>query len=93
MGVPVVTLRGDRFVSRVGATILTHAGYPELIAGTPDAYAATAVTLAGDVQRLAELRTELAERIPQSRLCDDAGFTRGLESAYREAWRRWCDAA
>jgi len=46
MGVPVIILAGDRHAGRVGASILTHVGLSELIAGDMDGYVNTAVQLA-----------------------------------------------
>ena len=52
MGVPFVTLAGEHFVSRMGVTILTNAGMPELIANNVDEYIELAVALALDKDRL-----------------------------------------
>lgn len=90
MGVPVVTLRGDRHAGRVGTSLLTAVGLPELIADTPEAYVDLAVELARDLDRLASLRATLRERVRASALCDAAGFARDMETAYRAMWRRWC---
>jgi predicted O-linked N-acetylglucosamine transferase (SPINDLY family) len=86
MGVPVVTLAGDRHVSRVGVTLLGAAGHPEWIAHSEDEYIDIAVRLAGAPQRLAELRAGLRAQLAASPLLDHAGFTRRLEDAYREMW-------
>ncbi len=93
LGVPVVTLRGRHHAGRMVAGILSCVGLGELIGDTPEDYHAAAVRLAGDVAGLAELRAGLRERVRQAPLCDGAGFTRGLERAYREMWRPWCERA
>jgi protein O-GlcNAc transferase len=90
MGVPVLTLRGDRFVSRMGASLLGAAGFPEFIADSADAYADIAVALAGEVPRLVEVRAGLRARLARSLLGDAASFTRDLERAYRAMWHTWC---
>jgi predicted O-linked N-acetylglucosamine transferase (SPINDLY family) len=90
MGVPVVTLRGDRFVSRVGATILRNAGLDSLIAGSESEYIEKALVLAAQPELAAEMRTGMRARLARSTLCDCTGFTRKLEHAYRDIWRRWC---
>ena len=92
MGVPVISLRGDRFVSRVGTTILRNAGLDSLVARSQTEYIEKAVELAAHPQRVAELRAGMRDRLAQSTLCDTVGFTRKLEDAYREIWRRWCGA-
>jgi predicted O-linked N-acetylglucosamine transferase (SPINDLY family) len=88
MGVPVVTLRGDRAVARGGASILANAGLPELIAGRTDQYVRIASSLAADLPRLADLRANLRQRLLASPLMDAHQFTRDLEQAYRQMWER-----
>ena len=44
-----------------------------------------------DLPALAPLRGTLRERLEASPLCDGPGFTRGLEAAYRDMWRGWCE--
>jgi predicted O-linked N-acetylglucosamine transferase (SPINDLY family) len=92
MGVPVVTLAGRNHVSRVGLSILKRVGLPELVAGTPEEYVHKALELAGDAARLRELRAGLRARMRASPLLDAPGFTRELEAAYRDMWRRWCES-
>jgi protein O-GlcNAc transferase len=92
MGVPVITLGGERFCSRHTLSHLTAAGLPGLIASGPKGYIETAVALARDTERLAAIRSGLRGRMSASPLCDGSRFTRNLEAAYREAWRRWCGA-
>lgn len=84
MGVPVVTLAGDRFVGRVGASVLTQLGLEELIAGDRESYVSTAIDLAGDRRRLAALRRDLRRRLLASPLCDAPGYTRTFEAALIE---------
>lgn len=93
MGAPLVTLAGSRHAARVGASLMTAIGLPELVAATPDRYAAIAAELADDLTRLMRLRMGLRERVRTSVLCDEARFMRNLETAYRLMWRRWCDSA
>jgi predicted O-linked N-acetylglucosamine transferase (SPINDLY family) len=95
MGVPVVTLAGGpaaSAASRGGKSILTNVGLAELIAYNVDSYVATACDLARDLDRLANLRATLRERFEESPICDAAGFTRGVEQAYRTMWRGWCES-
>jgi predicted O-linked N-acetylglucosamine transferase (SPINDLY family) len=84
MGVPVVTLQGERFVGRVGASVLSALALPELIASDEEAYVAAVVALAGDRRRLAGLRRSLRPRLATSPICDAAGYTRSVEAALIE---------
>jgi predicted O-linked N-acetylglucosamine transferase (SPINDLY family) len=88
MGVPVVTLAGRTHVSRVGASLLTHLGQPEWIAESSEAYVNCCRDLAGDLPRLADIRTTLRELMRSSPLCDGPRFTRNLENAFSDIWAR-----
>jgi predicted O-linked N-acetylglucosamine transferase (SPINDLY family) len=90
MGVPVVTLAGDRHMGRVGVSLLTRVGLPELVAGSPSAYIEIAARLAADRDRLRTLRGGLRARIARSSLCDAALVTGELEAALRQVWCDWC---
>ncbi len=92
MGVPVVTLAGDRHAGRVSTSILQHAGLPELIAGDETAYLDLARSLASDPARLSKLRKNLRAQLEQSELMDLERFVDALETSYRDIWRTWCEA-
>ena len=92
MGVPVVTLRGDRYVSHMGETILKNLGMTECVTNSEEAYIAQAIALASDPTYLAKLRGSLRDRLLNSPLCDGPGFTRYLEDAYRQMWKTWCES-
>jgi protein O-GlcNAc transferase len=83
MGVPVITLPGQHFFSRMGLSILKTLGLNDWIAESARDYVRIAVGLSGDHRLLAEYRTMLRPRLFNSPICDGAGFTRGLEAAYR----------
>ena len=88
--VPVVTRRGTSFVSRLGETIARTVGHPEWIARDDDDYVAIARDLAGDPARLAALKADLRGTLLASPFGDPKAFTRSLEAAFRQAWRRRC---
>jgi predicted O-linked N-acetylglucosamine transferase (SPINDLY family) len=90
MGVPVVTLAGDRHCARMVASVLGNLGLPDLIARSPEEYVKIASELAANLPRLAELRSTLRERMRASPLTDAPHFARSVEQAYREMWRSWC---
>ena len=90
MGVPVVTLVGKTVVGRAGLSQLSNLGLKDLAATAPDEFTRLAVNLANDLPRLKELRGTMRARLKQSPLMDAAGFTRGVEEAYRTMWRKWC---
>lgn len=92
MGVPVVTWAGLTHAGRVSASLLTTLGQTDLIGASVDAYIDIAVSLAQDLPRLDALHNGLRDRFRASPLHDGPGFTRTIETAYRNMWRRWCMA-
>jgi protein O-GlcNAc transferase len=90
MGVPVVTLSGAAHMSRVGVSLLSNVGLGHLIAHTPREYVDIAVALAADPSALAEVRQTLRPTMLKGPLMDGPRLARGIESAYRQMWRRWC---
>lgn len=89
MGVPVVTLAGNRPFARSGASILTNLGLASLVATDPAGYIAAAIELARDRARLSQLRAELRPRMRASPLADAAQFARDFESALGAMWDRY----
>jgi predicted O-linked N-acetylglucosamine transferase (SPINDLY family) len=92
MGAALVTLRGKTAVGRGGATILHNLDLDSLVADDVDAYVNTAVALARDLPRLAELRAGMRQRMQSSPLMNAAQFARDIEAIYHDVWRRWCAA-
>jgi protein O-GlcNAc transferase len=91
MGVPVVSLVGNRHAARVGASLLRTVGLEELLGRTIDDYVETAVRLAGDLNYVAGLRAGLRERMRASPLMDGPASTRALEGSYLQLWQRKLD--
>ncbi|MDB5541869.1 MAG: hypothetical protein JWQ89_3596, partial [Devosia sp.] len=92
MGVPVVTMCGDRYVAHMGESILSTIGQSEWVAADADGYVALARDLAADPQGLSRSRSELRRRFVGSPMCDSVGFAREFERAVRGMWRAWCEA-
>jgi protein O-GlcNAc transferase len=86
MGVPVVTLEGDRHASRVGASILSALGMVDCVAQTQEEYVQIAARLAATHSDLDVLRQQLRPRLSKSPLTDGARFTAHLEQAYLKMW-------
>ncbi len=86
MGAPVVTLAGGPHVGRVGVSLLTAVGLPELIARDEDDYVRISTDLAADGPRLESIRAGLRRGMRASALCDAPGYTRAVETALEEMW-------
>ena len=83
-GLPILTLIGQAFAGRVGASLLRSIGLPELIASTPEQYENLAVGLAADPPHLAEIKRKLAHNRSAAPLFDTGAMTRHLEAGYAE---------
>jgi len=81
MGTPVVTLAGPTHIARVGASILTAAGAPELITTSADAYVEFALSLARDGERLAHYHATLPGRFRAGAICDEPAFAERMTAA------------
>lgn len=88
-GVPVVTLKGNHFASRVSASLLTAFGLPELVTESIGEYKALAGELAGSAEKLNALRGRVGRLRLQCPLFDTARFARNFERACLEMWRRY----
>jgi protein O-GlcNAc transferase len=89
MGVPVVTLSGDRHASRLGRSLLTSAGLESWVTGSREEYEARAVRAAENTAERPS-RAELRARLLASPLCDGVRVARGIESGARGLFAAWC---
>jgi predicted O-linked N-acetylglucosamine transferase (SPINDLY family) len=86
MGVPVVTLRGDRHSGRVGDSLLHAAGLQEWVAASEDDYLRIALGLISNPAGLAACRRGLRARLEASPLLDGPAFTRTVQDLFRRVW-------
>jgi predicted O-linked N-acetylglucosamine transferase (SPINDLY family) len=92
MGVPVITLAGERPQARASASILSGIGLDEAIATSVDGYVGNAVAWAAGVQGLRTVRAGLRDRLRGSLFCNHAAYSAAVEGAYRAFWWRWCNS-
>jgi predicted O-linked N-acetylglucosamine transferase (SPINDLY family) len=86
-GVPLITLQGDHFASRVSASLLKAVGLSELITHSLKEYEKLAVRLSGNPPELMEIRQKLERNLHTEPLFDTPRFVKNLEKAYQEMWR------
>lgn len=91
MAVPVITRRGDRFLSRCGQSLAYAAGLADWIAEGDDDYVAKTVAHTQDLKQLAALRDGLRRQVLTSSLFDASRFARHLEAALWGMWEIWCE--
>jgi protein O-GlcNAc transferase len=92
MGVPVVTMPGDRHAARVGASLLNAAGCSRWIAGSPEEFVQVCAALAADRAALESIRSGLRPSLLASALCDSASYSARVYAALRACWRERCAA-
>jgi predicted O-linked N-acetylglucosamine transferase (SPINDLY family) len=90
-GLPVLTLTGRSFASRVAASLLNAIGLPELITNTQEEYEALAIELATHPHKLADIKLKLAKNRLTTPLFDTPLFTKNLEAAYSKMYERYQD--
>jgi hypothetical protein len=89
MGVPLVSMAGDSFKSRMGVGILSYLGRTEWLVDTEDEYLRVAQTLAADVNQLNQLRLGLRDEVEQSPLMREDLYTHLYGEGLRVMWLRW----
>jgi protein O-GlcNAc transferase len=87
-GVPVVTMTGGAFASRMSGSLLHAVGLPELVTDNFVDYQRIAARLATDHDALMRIRARLAHGRTNSPLFDTDGFRRHIEAAYATMWQR-----
>ena len=92
MSVPVLSLRGSRFMSRMGETLLMNAGLPDWIAEDAEHYVQLAVSRASDRTSLVRLRAgALREQVLTSALMNTTRFARDVEQTFQDMWAHWVE--
>jgi predicted O-linked N-acetylglucosamine transferase (SPINDLY family) len=88
MGVPTLTLTGDRLIGLQGASLLAAAGLSDWVAATPAQYVDKALAFSRDLPALAGLRAVLRAQVLASPLFDAPRFARNFEDAVWTMWQR-----
>jgi predicted O-linked N-acetylglucosamine transferase (SPINDLY family) len=89
-GVPVLTFDGDRWASRISASLLRNAQMPEFVAPDLDGYVNRAIELARARDQLAERRRRGRAQLALTPVCDTGAFAKDMERAYSHMWEAWC---
>lgn len=91
IGLPVLTVMGRHWVSRMSASHLMAAGMPDLVFDTPDSYEKAAVELSRNAKRLEAIRQRLADNFKTRPLFDTQGFIRHFEAGLESIWHRYAN--
>ena len=82
MGLPVLTLIGHSFASRVAASLLNAVNLPELITTSQEQYESLAIEFGTHPEKLTQIKNKLLHNLSISPLYDIKLFTKHIESAY-----------
>jgi predicted O-linked N-acetylglucosamine transferase (SPINDLY family) len=88
-GVPVLTLMGQSFASRVAASLLNGIGLPELITTTKEVYETLAIELSRNPQKLGDIKLRLAHNRQTTPLFNTPMFAKNIEAAYIQMYERY----
>jgi len=91
MGVPLITLAGGNFVSRMGASFLQTLGHAEWIGADTDGFVAAAVQLAQQRATVRAGRAALRAEMAASPLCDIESYVQHMEALFHQMWKTYCD--
>ena len=86
---PVLTLIGQSFASRVASSLLSAIGLPELVTHTREEYEALAIELAKNPQKLLDIKSKLAHNYLSAPLFNTPLFTKNIEAAYMQMMERY----
>ena len=84
MGIPIVTLIGKSFASRVSASILNQVNMSQLVVNNIEDFEKVAIELATKKDRLKDIKNEIKKNIQDSKLFDSLKFTKNLEKIYQD---------
>ncbi|TND01766.1 MAG: hypothetical protein FD120_2530 [Gammaproteobacteria bacterium] len=89
MGVPVITLAGQRFIERHSASLLFAVDHGDWVAGSIGEYKEKVLTLAGDPARRRQLRATQREWMAASPLLDAEDLASQIEATFRQWWKKY----
>ena len=89
MGVPVITMQGNHFLSHLGESIANNTGLSDWIAVDEEDYVAKAIAFSTDLEGLEKLRSRLRAQVLSRPLFDAEGFANHFKNALRGMWKRF----
>ena len=89
MGVPVITLVGERHNSRFGYSLLKNVGLEELCAFSEEEYVQKAIELANDWDRIREYHLTIRRKMEESPVMNDTIYMGEIEAAYEKIFKAW----
>ena len=88
MGVPVITLKGDNFLSRNSENILINSNFKKFIADSKKEYKDIALEMSQNISKLN--KQEIRNQFLESSIMNGKNFTRELELNLMKIWNNYC---
>jgi predicted O-linked N-acetylglucosamine transferase (SPINDLY family) len=88
MGLPMLTLKGESYQARMGASIVNALGLPELITNTAEEYESLAIELAKNPDKLKAIKDKLKANLSTAPLYNTKLFAENIEAAYTKMYER-----
>ena len=89
MGLPVITLVGERHNSRFGYSLLMNMGLEELCAFSVEEYIQKAIDLANDWKKIRDYHQTIRRKMEESPVMNDTIYMGDLEAAYEKIFDAW----
>tara|TARA_B100000575_G_scaffold268111_1_gene246790 strand:+ start:2150 stop:4123 length:1974 start_codon:yes stop_codon:yes gene_type:complete len=91
MSVPVLTLKGKSFASRVATSLLTSMDLSELITDNLKDYEGTALRISEDKNLLKRLKSKISENKIKSNVFKPDIYTKNIEQGYKKVFQNYID--
>ena len=88
MGVPVITLKGDRYLSHFGESINSNLNMNNWIAKNYEEYISIAIKFSSDLNELSKIRMNLRKKTLNSPVCDSVRFSNQFSKMLWDVWRK-----
>lgn len=90
MGVPVISLEGNNFASRMGASFLHTLGHKEWVAHNEKEYLSIAKNMINDLQKIRQSRSLLRESMQESSLSNLGEYSQNFSTLLKRIWSNYC---
>ena len=91
-GLPILTLIGESFASRVAASLLSAMGLPELITTTTEQFEALAIEFGKSPQKLQTIKNKIEFNRESAPLFDTPSYTKDIESVYLNIYQNYLES-
>jgi len=89
MGVPVITLKGNRYIFHFGESINANLNMHDWIAKNHNEYISKAIKFSSNLDQLSKIRMYLRKLVLQSPVCDAPRFAQNFDKMLWEMWKNF----